>query len=275
MNKADFLGEIYMVDGYPAQVRDITPGISTEVYYEVVRMIDGRFLFLEDHLQRLENSLNGTGIPFPGNEVIRKDLRSLQQHNGFKEGNVRICIQQSSDGDQQLYCYFIPYFYPKISMYKSGVQVMTYPHVRPNPGIKKWDDRFRTSVNRFIRDNGIYEAILLNGQNEVTEGSRSNLFFITQTQQLISAPENEILPGISRKYIVDICREEQLEVIHRPILLNEVEQFKSCFLSGTSPKVLPVRKLDGVEFEVDHPELQLLMKRFDQVILENLEDLRP
>jgi branched-chain amino acid aminotransferase len=158
-------------------------------------------------------------------------------------------------------------------MYKSGVQVMTYPHVRPNPGIKKWDDRFRVSVSQYIRDYGIYEAILLNERNEITEGSRSNIFFITTQNQIVSAPAEDILPGITRKYILEICHREHIEVIHRPLHLKELGHFKSCFISGTSPKVLPVWQLDGVEFEVSHPVLHLLMEQFDLLIQENLENL--
>lgn len=274
MSKSHIIGDIYMVDGHPAEVRDFTPGLSAEVYYEVVRMIDGKFLFLEDHLQRLEHSLEASGLPTPGKETVRENLRVLQRSNAFKEGNIRICVQSGSGREQHLFCYFIPYFYPEVCMYKSGVQVMTYPHVRPNPGIKKWDDQFRSSVSQFIRETGSYEAILLNQQHEVTEGSRSNLFFITPDRQLVSAPETEILPGITRKYLLEICRKEQLEVVQRPIPVNELKQFDSCFLSGTSPKVLPVWKLNGVIYEVNHPILQMLMERFDRVILQHMEDLR-
>ena len=104
-----------MVDGHPAEVLDFTPGLSAEVYYEVVRMIDGKFLFLEDHLQRLENSLVASGLPTPGKETIRKSLRMLQQSNAFKEGNIRICIQRDSRGEQHLFCYFIPFFLHRTS----------------------------------------------------------------------------------------------------------------------------------------------------------------
>ena len=273
MTKAGLLGEIYIADGSPAPTSEFIPDMSAEIYYEVVRMIGGRFLFLEDHLVRLEHSLNGSGIPFPGKDRIRESLLLLKRHNGFIEGNIRICIQQHPPGVHHLICYFVPYLYPEVCMYKSGVQVMTFPHVRPNPGIKKWDDRFRTSVSRFISENGIYEAILLNRRNEVTEGRRSNVFFITPGGQLVSAPEEEILPGITCRYILEICRTEQIEVVHRPVRLEELHRFKACFISGTSPKVLPVWKLDGVEFEVGQPTLQLLMDRFELVIQNHLEDL--
>jgi branched-chain amino acid aminotransferase len=158
-------------------------------------------------------------------------------------------------------------------MYKSGVQLVTYPYVRHNPGIKKWDDRFRVSVSQFIRNHGVYEAILLNNRKQITEGSRSNIFFINAQDQLVSAPENEILPGITRKYVLEICRNEHIEVVHRPIHLEELIHFKSCFISGTSPKVLPTWQLDGIAFEVNHPLLQMIMERFEDLIRQNLENL--
>ena len=71
---------------------------------------------------------------------------------------------------------------------------MTYPHVRPNPGIKKWDDAFRVSVNEYIQEHGVYEAVLLNNQKQITEGSRSNIFFLDNNNQLITAPEEVSFP---------------------------------------------------------------------------------
>ncbi len=273
MTTAKLLGEKYVIDGKSTDLSEFDPDMSAEIYYEVIRLIDGKFLFLQDHLRRLEHSLAGTGIPFPGPETIRNSLRTLQSGNPFKEGNVRVCIQRTPEGVVHLLCYNITYFYPEPCMYKSGVQVMTYPHVRPHPNIKKWDDSFRMSVGRYIREMGIYEAILLNERGQLTEGSRSNLFLINPQHQLVSAPEEEILQGITRKYLLEICRREQVEVIHKPVPLVELNQYVSCFITGTSPKVLPVWQLDGTEFDVGHPLLRMLIAQFEEVILQNLEDL--
>jgi len=273
MTTQKILGETYIIDGISADTSGFTPDMSADIYYEVVRMIDGKFLFLEDHLDRLEHSLEGSGIQSPGHQVIREHLRMLQLNNSFKTGNIRICLQRKESVGLHLLCYFVPYYYPEECMYLSGVQLLTFPHMRPNPGIKKWDDQFRVAVSRFIRDTGIYEAILLNNRKEVTEGSRSNLFFINHHHQLVSAPEQEILPGITRKYVLEICQREKVEVIHRPIPLDEIDSFGSCFISGTSPKVLPVWQLNSIGYRVDHPILKLLMDRFDVVIRQHLVDL--
>jgi branched-chain amino acid aminotransferase len=128
-------------------------------------------------------------------------------------------------------------------------------------------------VSQFIRDTGIYEAVLLNDQKEITEGSRSNIFFVDQHKQLVSAPENEILHGITRKYVLEICHREGIKILHQPIPLYEVSRFQSSFITGTSPKVLPVWQLNGVEFRVDHPLLKLIMEKFELVIEHHLVDL--
>ena len=160
-------------------------------------------------------------------------------------------------------------------MYKSGVQLVTYPHVRPNPGIKKWDGRFRSSVSEYIRDHGVYEAVLTNNQKQITEGSRSNIFFLNDGNRLITPPEKNILPGITRKQVFTICNEERIEIIERPILLDELDEMTSCFISGTSPKILPVWQLNGFQFTVDHPVLALIMDKFEALVKENLVSLVP
>ncbi|MEN8228316.1 MAG: aminotransferase class IV [Bacteroidota bacterium] len=267
------LGEKYIINGTSADVSDYSFDMSVDIYYEVVRLMDGKFLFLQDHLDRLQRSVSGSGLTYPGSNVIRENLRLLQQANSFTVGNVRICIQKKNGEGVSLLCYYIPYFYPEERTYKSGVQLVTYPHERPNPGIKKWDDRFRVSVNNFIRDHGVYEAVLCNSQKQITEGSRSNIFFLNSNNQLITPPESDVLPGITRNYVWEICKQEGIEVIQRAVHLNELAAIPTCFISGTSPKILPVRQLDGMQFNVDHPILHLLMERFESLIKENLTSL--
>jgi len=267
------LGKTYVVNGISGDVSDLSPDMSADIYYEVVRLVDGKVLFLEDHLNRLRDSISGTGLQFPGSREIIESLSVLISNNDFKIGNIRISLQTGEENQSQLLCYFVPYVYPESCVYLSGVQLVTYPHIRPNPGIKKWDNSFRVSVNQYIRDHGVYEALLLNDQKQITEGSRSNLFFIDQDQQLITPPEKDILTGITRKYVFRICRQKGLNVIERPVMLNELDQMESCFITGTSPKILPVWQVDGIQFKVDHPLLRMLMVELGTIIDQNLTSL--
>jgi branched-chain amino acid aminotransferase len=273
MTTKQITGEKYILNGYPADVSGYQPDLSADIYYEVIRIIEGKFLFLEDHLERLRRSTAKSGLVFPGEPQIRESLKSLLNENPFREGNIRISLQKPTGSNPNLICHFIPWSYPDENDYLRGVPLVTYPHERPNPGIKKWDERFRTDVGTYIRDHGVYEALLLNKQGEITEGSRSNVFFIDASNRLITPPEKIILPGITRKYVVQICREEQMEVEERAVCIHELEAMEACFLSGTSPKVLPVRQIDNHPFRADHPTVRIILQRFETVMNQNLETI--
>ena len=267
------LGNRYVINGKSADASGYIPDMSADVFYEVVRLIDGKLLFLKDHLERLEQSISGSGIPYPGYTSILQNLRLLLRENTYSEGNIRICLQRSNGENARLLCYFIPYFYPDPLMYQKGVKLAIYPHVRTNPGIKKWDDQFRNSVSKYILDHKVYEAALVNDQNQITEGSRSNIFYIDRKGSLITMPEGRVLPGITRKYVIEIAAKNGVQVLEKPVAVDHVDQLVSVFISGTSPKVLPVRQINEIRFEVKHPLLQMLMDQFELLVRENLLSL--
>jgi branched-chain amino acid aminotransferase len=260
------LGKRYVVNGISADVSGFVPDMSADIYYEVIRLIDGKLLFLPDHLERLRQSITGSGIAYPGNQLIIENLSLLVKDNPIEEGNIRVSLQQSNGNDPILQCYFIPYFYPNTDMYNKGVKLAVYPHIRPNPGIKKWDNQFRTTVSRYIQEHKIYEVVLLNQQNQITEGSRSNVFFIDQDGSLLTTPNKSILPGITRKYVLEIAAKEGIPVKEKTISIDSLDRNVSVFISGTSPKVLPVKQIDKVCFDVKHPMLRLLMDEFDHMV---------
>jgi len=270
MTTGSVLGNKYVMNGISADVSGFIPHMSADTYYEVVRLIDGKLLFLPDHLERLRQSISGSGTNCPGNHKIIKNLRLLVSENPFREGNIRICLHQSKENEPVLKCYFIPYVYPDKTMYKKGVKLVTYPHIRPNPGIKKWDDQFRSSVGKQIREQGVYEAALINPENQITEGSRSNIFYIDRAGNLITVPEKDILPGITRRYVLEIAKKMGVRLLEKSVTIDELESLVSVFISGTSPKVLPVKQIDDYCFDVDHPLLHQLMDQFDRMVSNNL-----
>jgi len=273
MTTGKILGNRYVVNGLSAEISGFIPDMSADTYYEVVRLIDKKILFLDDHLERLRRSVSGSTVEYPGDQRIIANLRLLINENPFTAGNIRICLQKTDDSTPSLQCYYIPYVYPDQSMYLKGVKLAIYPHRRPNPGIKKWDDRFRRSVGEFIRDKGVYEAVLMNPENQLTEGSRSNIFFIDQGGSMITVPEKDILPGITRKYVLQIARQHDIRITEKIVPMDELENMVSAFISGTSPKVLPVKQIDNYYFNVDLPLLHLLKDEFEQVVKQHLTKL--
>jgi len=243
---------------------------SAEIYYEVVRMIEGKLLFLTDHLERLKKTLVSAKIKYPGDEKIIHSLKYLISESQINSGNIKISLSKKTDEQIKTIVHFVTHFYPDEEMYENGVNTLTYKHTRNHPGIKKWDNNFRRSVNDFIVKNNIYEAILTNEQGFITEGSRSNIFFISREKGIYTAPSDEILEGITRKYVIEIIRKTDIPLKEKLINGETASQFESCFITGTSPKVLPVRQMDQISFKANNSILKSIMHQFNALIRKHL-----
>jgi branched-chain amino acid aminotransferase len=238
--------------------------------YEVIRLIDGKFLFLEDHLARLFNSLELAGIkPWISDGDIREGLHVLSDKNRTALGNVKIVMNQQEDGSRHFLAYFVHHRYPSPKDYKHGVKVITYPYERIDPNKKIWRPEFRRLVADKLRNEGAYEALLTDPGNYITEASKANVFAIRQGR-ILTPPDEVILPGITRYYVLQICRESSLEVTMQKIPLGDIPDLEGLFLTGTSPHVLPVSLVNDLPVGVSHPVMSEIIKKFQLLIKKHL-----
>jgi len=107
---------------------------------------------------------------------------------------------------------------------------------------------FRAKVDAEIAENNVFEAILVDRDGNITEGSKSNIFMV-KGNQVITAPLEAVLPGITREVIIDLCRELEIEVKEEKIHFENIKELEGLFISGTSPKVLPICKVDNIGFD--------------------------
>jgi len=217
--------------------------------YEVIRVINGVPLFLENHLDRLYNSAKITNLKIGyGLEEIDCVIRKLINYNDVHNGNVKIVFNYKENGEfNNFLAYFINHSYPTIEQYENGVPVIFYHGERSNPNAKVINLSFREQVDREIKKNNVYEAILVDRDGNITEGSKSNIFMV-QGNEVLTAPMEAVLPGITRQAIIDLCIDLGLKVSEKKINFNNIQQIDGLFISGTSPKVLPINKIDETNF---------------------------
>lgn len=263
-------GKFLIVNGNTADASDYTQESSADLYYEVIRVIKGKYLFLDDHLNRLRFSCSKRFSDCPGTDTIKSQLIRLAEISGINDGNVKLLVYHL-EGESNIVCYFVPHHYPEAEDYILGVKVLTFEFVRPDPNVKRWNERFRLRVNQFIKEENIYEALLINEEGKLTEGSRSNLFFIDDKNRVITTPNDQVLQGITQKYVFQICHELGLTVIEQAISLKNVSNMTGCFITGTSPKVLPVSRIDDVHFNSKNPVIQEIVNSFNQLIQESTD----
>lgn len=229
--------------------------------YEVIRIFNKRPIFLNDNLLRLDNSLKKSNIRLePADLHLSDKLEHLIRLEHIEEGNVKYVLH-FTDGRMTEYLYTIPHSYPSAEAYRNGVDTMTCRAVRENPEVKYLNPALRNLTNRLMQENGVYEIILVDDEEYVTEGSRSNVFFIRKNT-LYTTPGAYVLPGTSRKRVFDICKAEKISLEEKRIGADTLSRYEAAFITGTSPLILPIRRIDAVSFHPDHPLLRRLMRSY-------------
>jgi branched-chain amino acid aminotransferase len=234
--------------------------------YEVMRVIDHAPLFLEDHCERFSHSLKGKKIAFFCNlEILRKKLRLLIDKNGQHYGNIKMVYHFENDENCFLIIYPVKHNYPGEEDFITGVKALFMSEERPDPAFKNWRPYFKERVKKLKESEGVFEVILVNQDGVITEGSQSNLFFIHENK-IITARKERILAGITRKYVYRICEENNIKIIEKDIKKEEIAEYQSAFISGTSPKILPLSNINSYKFNPEHSLLRMIIKEYERVI---------
>lgn len=236
--------------------------------YEVFRIISATPLFLGKHLERLEQSAARTNHTLTlDRQEISNRIAKLIKTCRIDTGNIKIVIEFPVNQSEALfYAYFIPHYYPLAKEYEQGIDTITFAAERTNPNAKVANLRLNESINRAIKHNSVYEALLLNHNHYLTEGSRSNLFLI-KNNTIYTAPITNVLPGITRGYILEICKQQSFPVIEKSIHESQLAEMDALFLTGTSPNVLAIKKVNRLGYNsASHSMVKAIMQAYDQLI---------
>lgn len=99
------------------------------------------------------------------------------------------------------------------------------------------------------RKNGYDEIIFTDEKGYITEAPTSNVFIINQENVLLTAPESDVLYGITRKSVLEIAKNENINIKEDKIPLHELENAKEVFLTSSSHLICPVVKIDNRPLE--------------------------
>lgn len=215
--------------------------------YEVIRIYKGIPLFFQKHVSRMFNSANISNlkVPFDG-EKLKSMILKLVETNKVQFGNVKI-VFNFSNNECNFYCYFIEHHYPSENDYKNGVSTILFKGERKNPNAKIMDVTFRESTDKAIKEKEAFEAILVDRNGSITEGSKSNIFMV-KGDCVYTSPVEDVLPGITRDIIINIVLKCGYKLKEERVNYKNIKYMDGLFISGTSPKVLPISKVDNICF---------------------------
>ena len=228
--------------------------------YEVMMTVQAAPVFLEEHLDRLENSANMIGMIIQcGRDRLKQDiLHTLKAHGGERHyirfivtrgvGEITLDPEGQEFNNVIIIIKDLP-TYPK-EWYDKGISVIVADIIRNSkravdPNIKSGNYLNNILAMREAKKRGAFDAIMLNSKGYVTEATNSNLW-IVKDGIFYTPPLNVgILSGITRKALFQVCKENGLTAQELSFTARQMISSDECFLTSTTKELIPVTKIDG------------------------------
>ena len=269
----DNVGEVFLYNNSVIDVAELGRllGNTNNVIYEVIRIINEVPLFLEDHYERMRNSFMILGESLNIDESsLSNQIKTLVKHNNLIDCNVKI-IANNENSTQNIVMYVSSSYYPNTIEILGGVKTGLLTWQRNNPNMKLVNSKYKEEAHRKMQELGAFEVLLVNNEGKITEGSRSNVFFV-KNGIVYTSPSDFILKGVTRKYVLEACSRCGIEVVEKLIDANSLVEIEGLFLSGTSIKVLPVKSIENYYYNSgSHPLIIKIRDKYDFIIKEYLE----
>jgi D-alanine transaminase len=129
---------------------------------------------------------------------------------------------------------------------EDGIAVITVPDNRwERVDIKTVGLLPNVLAKQAARSAGAYEALFVDAEGNVTEGSSTNAWIVTAEGHLVTRPAaSGILNGITRAVVIEVAAAEGLVVEERPFSLEEARRAREAFITAASTIVMPVVRID-------------------------------
>jgi len=240
--------------------------ITQQSVYEVVKIVAGVPVFFEEHMQRMRHSASLMKVSLPeSDEQVLEEIWLLLEKNRCENINVKLIRTQVGGED-----YFLTYFIEPEPLsrgeYARGIHAILFKGERPEPHLKTVGGSFRDRVKAARAQTGAYEALLVDDQGNITEGSRSNIFFI-KNGQLLTPPARTVLLGVTRKHVINLCKSMKLQVREELLHCGEISAISGAFITGTTVDIAPIRSIDDYTISsMENPHIQDIVRLYSDEV---------
>jgi D-alanine transaminase len=225
--------------------------------YEVVPLYRGRLLDEEPHLDRFDYSLRELQIAPPmSRAALKLVLRELVRRNALSDALLyfqatRGVAPREHKVPAKVKTAFVATMRrsrpPSAKQIEEGVSVMTTRDIRwERCDIKSLNLLPNLLAKQQATVAGVFEAWLVDDDDNITEGSSTNAWIVTDGGKLVTHDAGAaILNGITRQRVIKLMESEGLTFEQRAFSRAEVVRAREAFLSSSSSFVLPITRIDG------------------------------
>nr|WP_246861196.1 branched-chain-amino-acid transaminase [Bacillus sp. REN3] len=228
--------------------------------FEGIRVYSGNIFRMDEHMDRLYRSAKSIMLNIPYSKEEFTDLVVETVHrNDLEDAYIRVVVSRGI-GDLGLDPYNCPKanvviiveplsIFPK-ELYERGLEIVTVATRRNRPDVLSPKVKSLNYLNNVLvrieaHLANVSEALMLNDQGYVAEGSADNVFIVRGNTLLTPPGYIGALEGITRNAVLEIGRELGYEVKEEPFTRHDVYTADEVFLTGTAAEVIAVVKVDG------------------------------
>ncbi|MEB1807698.1 MAG: branched-chain-amino-acid transaminase [Bacillaceae bacterium] len=256
--------------------------------FEGIRVYDGNIFQLKEHLERLYNSAKSIMLNIPHSlEELTQIIVETIKVNELQDAYIRLVVSRGV-GNLGLDPASCPTpnviviaeqltLFPK-ELYENGLEIVTVPTRRNRPDVLSPKVKSLNYLNNILVKieaslAGVSEALMLNNEGYVAEGSADNVFIVKGNKILTPPGYVGALEGITRNAIIDIASDLGYDVKEEPFTRHDVYVADEVFLTGTAAEVIAVVKVDGRVIGDGKPgkETNKLLKAFRKKVVEDGE----
>ncbi len=249
--------------------------------FEGLRFYQQNIFKVEEHLRRLKDSARSICLQLPvDKKELNETLMNTIDASGLQNGYIRLLVTRGSGplGVDPASCTkpqviiivdqlsIVP---PEVLDNGASLIISSVPRLAANqvdPRIKSLNYMNQIMARLEANAVGADEAIMLNDQGRVAEGTADNIF-IVKDGTLYTPPLSEgALAGITRSTIISCAADTGLVVQEVPLSPHDLYTADECFLSGTGAELIPVREIAGRPMtQVRGPVFSKLLKAFHEL----------
>lgn len=228
--------------------------------FEGIRVYNGKIFKEAEHLDRLYESARCILLEIPmTREEIGAAMREAMDANAIVDGYIRLLVTRGVGllgiSIDRAACPSVIIIaasiqlYPE-KLYQRGLHCVTSGTLRNHPSATSPRVKSLNYLNNIMakaeaKSAGADEAIMLNPQGHVTEGTGDNLFVVRRGELFTPPASSGILEGITRRLVLQLAAERGYEATEATLLRHDIYVADECFLTGTAAEIIPVVSLDN------------------------------
>jgi len=226
-----------------------------DAVYEVIASYDSRLVFMDEHMARLDRSLKELSFPEISIDQVRSAVFELFNRANIERAEIYLQISRGvtprthefpNNADTQLI--MTARKVPEIpeNVRQQGAKTITVKDLRwGRCDIKTVQLLYNVLAKQKALDSGVFDAIFVSEDNIAREATSSNLFIVADGKLITHPLTSNILPGITRAKVLEICVEQNLHVSEQFYNKETLLKSDEVFLTGTITEVLSIVDIDG------------------------------